>query len=390
MGQSVPSFFYSLKMKIAYIVNARMPTEKAHGYQIAKMCSEFARRGAEVTLYVPERKNMISQDLFNYYGIDQIFSVKKVSCRDIVRYVSILGQLAFVLQTRVFMSALRHIEISKDTVIYTRDRYIASRYARAGYRTFYDAHSFPERGSESFVRLLRGVTGIVCNSEGTAHEYVSRGFSNVLIAHNAVDLTDFDSTEDRQAIRKRLSLPLDMKLVTYVGHLYTWKGVDVLIESAEAFRDDKDTLFVIVGGTDSDIEKYRRIVGGKGLSNVRLLGHKPKRDIPAYLRASDVLVIPNVPVSKESSEYTSPIKLFEYMASGVPIVASDLPSLRAIVSEHEVSFVSPYDAKALSHAIRETIRAHGEAEVRATLARSLVERFSWTARAEAILNFLGK
>lgn len=377
-------------MKIAYIVNARIPTEKAHGYQIAKMCSELRGHGAEVTLYIPDRTNPIEQDLFDYYSLPRTFSVVKVPCTDFIRYASVLGRFAFFFQTRAFMRALSRIQISRDTVIYTRDRLIASRYAQAGYRTFYDAHNFPERRGESFVRSLRGVTGIVCNSEGTAREFVSREFKNVLVAHNAVDLSDFDIREDKASLRKRLGLPFDMKLVTYVGHLYTWKGVDVLIESAEASLSHKDTLFVIVGGTDADIEKYRRIVEGKGLSNVRLLGHKPKRDIPAYLRASDVLVIPNVPISKESSEYTSPIKLFEYMASGVPIVASDLPSMRAIVSEHEVSFVPPHDARALSVAIQDAITSRVASETRSALARTLVERFSWSARAEAILNFLAK
>lgn len=377
-------------MKIVYIVNARIPTEKAHGYQIAKMCSELRGRGADVTLYVPDRTNPIGQDLFDYYSLPRTFSVVKVPCTDFIRYASILGRFAFFFQTRAFMKALSRLEIPRDTVIYTRDRLIASRYAHAGYRTFYDAHNFPEKRGESFVRSLRGVAGIVCNSEGTAQEFISREFKNVLVAHNAVDLTDFDIREDKASLRKRLGLPFDMKLVTYVGHLYTWKGVDVLIEAAQVSLGYKDTLFVIVGGTDADIEKYRRIVETRGLSNVRLLGHKPKRDIPAYLRASDVLVIPNVPISKESSEYTSPIKLFEYMASGVPIVASDLPSMRAIVSDHEVSFVPPNDSGALSKAIQETIRAHVEAEVRASLARALVERFSWSARAEAILNFLAK
>lgn len=377
-------------MKIAYIANARIPTEKAHGYQIAKMCSEFARRGAEVTLYVPQRKNAITQDLFDYYGIDRNFSVATVDCPDVVRFASVLGRAAFILQTRAFMRVLRKLDLPKDAVIYTRDRLIASRYALLGYRAFYDAHNFPEQRGGSFAESLRGVAGIVCNSEGTAHEFISRGFPKVLVAHNAVDLKDFDLPGDRVAMRKRLDLPLDMKLVTYVGHLYAWKGVDVLIDAAVLSQGREDTLFIIIGGTAEDIERYSRIVKARGLSNVRMLGHKPKRDIPAYLKASDVLVIPNIPISKESSEYTSPIKLFEYMASGVPVIASDLPSMRAIVSEHEVSFVPPGDPRALATAVEDTIRARAESEVRATLARSLVERFSWGARAEAILNFLGK
>ncbi|PJE73880.1 MAG: hypothetical protein COV01_03500 [Candidatus Taylorbacteria bacterium CG10_big_fil_rev_8_21_14_0_10_41_48] len=375
-------------MKIAYIVNARIPTEKAHGYQIVKMCSEFARCGAEVTLYVPARKNVINMDVFDYYGIERNFSIRVMPCTDFVKFSHIIGRLAFLLQTKVFLRTMRSLSITKDTVIYTRDSVIASRYTTDGYRVFYDAHNFPEHRTKSFVTSLKNVSGVVCNSEGTAREFSSHGFSSILVAHNAVDLSDFDISDDVATMRTKLGLPLDMKLVTYVGHLYAWKGVDVLINSAELMQNVTDTIFIIIGGTDVDIEKYSHIIQNRNILNVRLLGHKPKRDIPAYLRSSDVLVIPNVPVSKESSEYTSPIKLFEYMASRVPIIASDLPSIRAIVSEREVLFVSPGDPVVLINAIQDTIQVKAEAEVRVTLARGLVEIFSWNARASSIILFM--
>jgi len=377
-----------IDMKIAYIANIRIPTEKAHGYQIAKMCSEFARYGVEITLYVPSRKNVINQDLFDYYGIERNFSIRVIPCTDFVRFSHIIGRLAFLLQTKVFLRTMRSLSITKDTVIYTRDSVIASRYTTDGYRVFYDAHNFPEHRTKSFVTSLKNVSGVVCNSEGTAREFSSHGFSSILVAHNAVDLSDFDISDDVATMRTKLGLPLDMKLVTYVGHLYAWKGVDTLIDAADLSRGHVDMIFIIIGGTPQDIDKYSRIIKEKKLINVKLIGHKPKRDIPTYLKSSDVLVIPNVPISRESSEYTSPIKLFEYMASGVPIVVSDLPSMRAIVSEHEALFVPAGNAVALAQTIQNAIQTRGESEQMAKRALSLVEKFSWSTRASSILSFM--
>ena len=65
-------------MKLSYIVNLRIPTEKAHGYQICKMCEEFAGLGIDVELITPTRKNSIEVDLFEYYGLRGRFKEGKI------------------------------------------------------------------------------------------------------------------------------------------------------------------------------------------------------------------------------------------------------------------------------------------------------------------------
>ena len=372
-------------MKITFIANARIPTEKAHGYQIMKVCEELCHAGSQVRLIVPKRRNAISSDPFEYYGIKTRFSIERTSSFDALGLERVLGaRLSFILQKVAFLFALLRIKIGKDEVIYTRDPEIAWLYARKGYRVVYNAHRFPENRTELFMKLIRRVEKVVCNSKGTADEFIKRGFPKVLALRNGVDPEEFSSvTESKPELRRKLFLPQG-RLALYTGHLYEWKGVDTIIEAARLLGD---VSFVAVGGTKEDVEKYQKLVESRGISNLRFIGHKEKAEIPAYLKSADVLLLPNVPSTKESRFYTSPIKMFEYMASGNPIVASDLPSLREVLNERNAILVPPGNAAALAEGISEALdpmlgRTLGEA------AQKDVLEYSWAAHAKKLLDFI--
>ena len=80
-------------MKIIYIANARIPTEKAHGVQIMKMCQAFAKIGNKVTLVLPRRRNPIIADPFEYYVVSQSFNIIKLPTIDLV----FLGKIGFLI-----------------------------------------------------------------------------------------------------------------------------------------------------------------------------------------------------------------------------------------------------------------------------------------------------
>jgi glycosyltransferase involved in cell wall biosynthesis len=106
--------------------------------------------------------------------------------------------------------------------------------------------------------------------------------------------------------------------------------------------------------------------------------------VPEHLRNADILVLPN-PASAISNHATSPLKLFEYMAAGKPIVASNLPSIGEVLT-HEVNalLVAPGDAEALAGAIGNLV---ADADLRARLgaaARRDVAEYSWDRRAERL------
>lgn len=372
-------------MKLAYIVTARIPTEKAHGYQISKMCSEFSRAGAEVRLIVPHRKNLIVEDLFSYYGLDKKFAVEHIDCFDAVRFSKFLGKFAFFFQTQFFIRALRNTSVDLDTVVYTRNPEVASMYCKKGNRVIYDAHNFSEAHSARLLGALNGVWGIVANSAGTAEEFTKRGFKRVLVAHNGVDIREFDIPVTKKDARRQFGLSESAQVATYVGHLYSWKGIDMVLEAAKILPE---ITFVVAGGTSEDISKYKVLKTQKSLENLVILGHLERGRIPHLLKASDLLLLPNIAISKESEKYTSPLKMFEYMASGTPIVASRLPSIGEVLNETNATLFEAGNVQAFVEAITGSYAQTVSAAEKALKARRDVEQYSWSGRAMAILNFI--
>jgi len=106
------------------------------------------------------------------------------------------------------------------------------------------------------------------------------------------------------------------------------------------------------------------------------------------MKACDVCTIP-WPWTEFSADYTSPLKLFEYMASGVPIVASDLPSMKEILRHGENAWlVRPGDPLALAEGIRILLSDRKRAESLAKTAREDVRSYTWEARAAQIIDLI--
>lgn len=373
-------------MKIAYVANARIPTEKAHGYQIMRTCLEWKKAGADVTLYVPERTNHIAEEAFSFYGLEKAFEVVSVKCFEGVRFARILGPLAFHLQSRSFLGKLWESNaISAGTTVFTRDADAVSFFSGRGFSCIYNAHNWPSRDGR-IKRLLRGAKGVVCNSKGTESAVRASLDKPTIVVHNAADSNLFRNAPKAE-LRRELGMPVDMKIVTYVGHLYGWKGTSIIIPLAERLRGEGDVAFKVIGGTPDDIERFSRTLRQSGLDSVELLGYKKKELVPKYLAASDILLLPNMPSGEESMRYTSPIKLFEYMASGVPIVASDLPSLRDILPPDAGFFATAGDAESFASAIRSALSSGALAGAKASRALEESINYSWAAQARKALDF---
>src|SRR3989338_4206680 len=128
-------------MKLLYIANARIPTEKAHGVHIVKMCEALAVAGAEVILILPKRKNAIKQDIFSYYEVKRNFSVDRVPVIDWVDK----GFFGYWINQVSFTFGLLFKKFDKtDSVVLTRDEWSGWLLSVAGYKVFYDMHGFPE------------------------------------------------------------------------------------------------------------------------------------------------------------------------------------------------------------------------------------------------------
>jgi len=382
-------------MKIYYIANSRIPTEKAHGIQVIKMCEAFTSRGIDVKLVLPWRFNKIKQDPFEYYGVKKNFKIIRVPSLDLI----LLGipKIGFLIQAATFgFFAMLYLwfKSKQEDIIYSRDEFSLWFLSFLGRNLFWEAHTFP--GSpQKYQRILKKINGLVAISHGLKKSFQAVGMAEekILVAPDAVDLARFAVKESSQECRKKLSLPQDKKIVLYTGHLYKWKGADVLMESSEFLSEN--TLVYLVGGTEEDVASYKpssraQAEGLKAESYklVTFVGHRSHKEIPYWLKAADVLVLPNSAKEKISAIYTSPLKLFEYMAGGKPIVASDLPSLREILNENTAVLVEPDNPEALAKGIEKVLKDGVLAGKIAQNAAEEAKNYTWEKRAQNILTFL--
>lgn len=375
-------------MKIIYIVNTLMPTDKAHGYQISKVCEKLSELGNDVTLWVPDRKNHVADDLFEYYGIKRNFELEKIPCPDVIFLGHYIGALAFYMQTLFFSVKLLIKKLDKDSLIYSRDVIPVWIFKLRGFNVVYNAHNWSKKRKWFLKTFLNKDLKIVCNSEGTRKQIAQDGFSNSVAIPNGVELREFKNLGDKLEIRKNLGLPAQKKIVMYVGHLYEWKGVDIILRSAKFLDNKEDIIFVIIGGDKIERGGYEAKIADENIKNVLFLGHKLKKEIPRYLASADILLLPNTSTTNESIMFTSPIKMFEYMASGVPIVASDMPSIREVLSDNTAFFVKAGSHIDLSKGIKRVLDDTDFGKRISSYALKVVKKYTWDEHACKLINFL--
>ena len=367
-------------MRIFYITNARMPTEKAHGLQIAKMCEVFGSMGHEVTLVVPRRQNPLDAETFSFYGLKPTFSLVQLGIIDALVFVRFLGPFAHWLTALSFFLRALLVRPPKDTLIYSRSPEIAWLFHARGYKTVCEVHDWPDSKEKIFLHFLRHVDLIPCNSGGTQSEFLEKGFSQAVVAPNGVDLDFFKTGVTKEKSQQRLGVDLQKKVVMYVGALEAWKGIHTLLAATKDLGSEYQT--VIVGGRDEEVKVLK-----SEYPHALFLGYRPYRELPWVQQAADVLVVPNDPASIESEKYTSPIKIFAHMTSGVPIIASDLPSIREVLSESNAFLFKAGDAAGLQNIIGR-VMADADAERVAITAQKDVAGYTWQKRATMILNEL--
>jgi len=371
-------------MKLVYLANIGLPAQWAHEIQIMKTAEAFAAHGAEVELVVPRRLLGGQSDPFAYYNIETKFKITKLPCFDF--RPGHPGAFNFWLRLLSFLFfAKLYLAFKKYDILYTREQW-----AGLIFKNFnFEIHVLPQPIRGWRKRVWRKANSLIATTKSLKEQLVRLGIDEgkILVASNGLDLKNFDLAISKEEARKNLSLPLDKKLALYVGSFYIhdWKGLDILLDSTKYFSDDY--VFVLVGGERNELARIREKYQSQRLI---LAGRQPYQKIPVYLKAADVLVLPNKKGQNmsESENYTSPLKLFEYLASGRPIVASDLPSVREIVNEDSAVLVEPNDPAALAAGIKKIFSDTVLAERISQCAFQEAKKYSWQKRTELILNFI--
>jgi len=369
--------------RLVYLSHASVPSSQANSLQVMKMCEAFARRCDEVVLFCRDGGGDAAVSPHAHYGVDASFELVPLRAPR-VRW---LGRSLFSLR-----AALRLRRERRGGLVFARDYHtlaLATLLGAARAPLVLEVHQPPAGRLQRrlLARVFRcpGFLRLVAISDALAREY-RRLFGTLLdgrivVAHDGADPPPPGGAEPAPR-----GGPLRLG---YVGNLYPGKGMELIERLAERLDDHE---FVVVGGEPDDVARWRRRLPG---AHVTFTGHLPHPAAQARMRSCDVLLAPfqrTVLIgggAADISRWMSPLKVFEYLASGRPMVASDLPVLREVLRDGENALLAdPADPEAWIERIRRLADPGLRRAIAARAREDLAREHTWDRRAEAVLGGL--
>lgn len=374
--------------KLFYFSTTTLPNSRSHSVQIMNMCHEFAKE-CEVVLYVGGQR--ASQEaIFKRYHLEENFSIK-ILVEQWKGYARYITQVISV--WRIYRTICTH----KPDYVYIREPIVAFLLSFLTNKFFFEIHTLSTDTRRFMKRIARNVQGIISTNVYKKDWLVEHGYissDKITVAHNGVPSEMYERvTDSKNELRKELGLPTDSVLVGYIGR-FTVKGRDKNVRSllkplSQIQRSD--VSFMFGGATPDELTHLGEEARKLGIHN-RVIGvpYIKQHDMPKYLKALDYLLLTYPPLDEHLKYFMSPLKVGEYMASGTPMVVSDLPALREVLAEDMVYYFDPYTDDALVGSLEDAVSHPDEARLRGVRAYEASKKYSWSTRARTILDFMAK
>ena len=381
---------------LVYAELIELPEPMAQAIQILETACGMARQGVAVQVnarllrpvnVAESLTPFLGPDIPSNLSVDPLFATQK-------------GLAGLHYRARLFR---RLIRAGSETVFFGRSRkhtamlLRARRRLRSKARIFYEFHNIeseiarelghPEK--EERIRaeereICLGCDGIVSISTPMAEDlrdmYGLAGTPAVVPDGVAADV-----------LARKTGPPLagERVNIVYAGSLYAYKGVDHLIEML-GYLPERFELTIVGGQGPEDLERLKRVATAdeRVASRVHFTGMVSPSTIGDWLGKADLICLP-AGNSLRSTRYTSPLKLFEAMAAGVPVIAARVPALTSVLEHGNTGWIAADDTpKGLAVCAQHAAEHVDESRAVADRARELACSLNWDRRGEMIVDYV--
>lgn len=367
-------------MKLIYLTSQKYPSKKVEPFFIKSMAEAFAKiLGDDFVFFV---RGGIPEELKSLNPIS-------LNAPWHFRAVSYFFSLPVLI--------LKYRWNNKEVVFFSSDPYLLSslifwrKFFRFNYQVCSDWHQLFEDWRDHYV--AKNSDYLVTTSERLKKllsSFYPMSREKTIISYGGVNLDIFEeiSRKSQKEQKKRLMLPFENFLIGYVGGFKSVgleKGISTMIKALPFL--DRKVVMVFVGGSKKEIEDYFLLAKSEKVEDRCLfVGKQPFRKVVSYEQAMDILVIP-YPDEKHFRDYGFPMKVWEYLASGRPIVYSDLEIIAEVLRGKATPFRSG-DSRSLSEVIKFISGDWVDAQIQAKKNLQKITAYTWEARATNIINFI--
>ncbi|HRZ42997.1 MAG TPA: glycosyltransferase [Bacteroidales bacterium] len=376
--------------KLLYLHNGRVDSREANLVQVVSMCNAFSRFGYRVTLVLNARSMSDAEaerKLQSAFSMDHTVRVKLIRQR-------LHRKLAKHLSCLQIPSIIRS---ESPDVIFVRDPRYFRMSLRSAKPVLLEIHNTHMHLGNRWLNAIfcrwiltgagkKGCEKVICISEALRDYWVSNGIpeEKTMVLHDGFSTELFTEVIPLPIARSTLGIDPEATLVVYSGNLQANRGIHYILDLSVAFPH---VLFLLVGGNPERRILYEEVCRNRGIVNIRFEGQQPHNRIPLYLYAADVLLamwsreVPTI-------NFCSPLKVFEYLATGIPMVIPGYPTIMEVVEDGKDAFVClPDDPLSFEKTLQRALDADSESlRMMASNARKkATESYSWNTRAQRII-----
>jgi glycosyltransferase involved in cell wall biosynthesis len=278
--------------------------------------------------------------------------------------------------------------LSRVKVIHTRNWNFAKAAVKNRIPVIYETHYFQKSPFDSKIVSSPFFQVAITQSELTRTSLVKQGMppEKAIALHNGFEKSFLErQPEAAEAWRRQLLKHDRQHLVIYSGALYRFKGVDLLLEVAKMLPE---VQFVVTGGKPEQVSFYQQQAQQNGLNNIDFLGWiLPRQRLVSLFQAADVLAHPHL--SGKEADFTNPVKFFQYIVSGTPIVATKIKPLLEFNQPHlAMNWCEPDNAGEFAQALKNTLEQFPRKVEGYSENIQFGQQFSWENRIEKILSYV--
>lgn len=283
---------------------------------------------------------------------------------------------------------IRLIFLSRNAKIYSRNLSLVYLANKLGFSVFWEAHDMPKGKNSQLLNKLICKIKVISISNALSQKLQKDyqiPLENILVAHDGVDIQLYDEYRNFKIedMRKKFGLPIDTKIILHSGTIKKERGTALFKDVLEQLPE---WTFVQVGGSEADLNSLKSELSS--YKNFMVLEHQTIENLIQIQLCSDALFYM---ITKDTPTYwcCSPMKIFEFLACGKPIVASDIGSLSEIISKNNAFTFEPFNA----HSLKNALLLLNQKELCESISKNSLhhvrQNYTWDIRAKSILRFAG-
>ncbi len=382
-----------------YFIKEELPLPQAHLVQSTNAANAVANLGYSTVLIYPSkgkealnpinlirpfRPRKAPEQLIKYYNLQEKLRVSPLPMPFPIDYVKTKFTNSNTLASKYYFPF--HI-LPTTKIVHSRDWNFVEAAVKNGVPAIYEHHHHEDKPFVQEIVKNPLFQIAVTVADTVRQSMIANGMppEKVVKLHNGYNRL-FMERHPKAATewRKKLLKNGREQLVVYSGALENFKGIDILVEVAKKLPQ---VQFVCAGGKEKQVTHYRQLAQEKQVDNINFIGFILQQELASLLQAADILAHPHC--SGPAATFTSPLKLFDYFASGTPIVATRIPSLIEFENTEAIAaWCEPDSATQFTASVARVLETHPWKIEGYSDSIEFVKEFSWENRAAKILSYV--